>query len=67
MSNAQKVVDHLSEAARLLSFPAKNFEGDKNGFSNIIEQLVERSRCDPNADMICSMLYAAREAVEMKR
>lgn len=65
--NAEKVVEHLNEAARLLSFPANAYKKDKFGFSNLIEQLVDRARSGPNADMVCSMLYAARESVEMKQ
>ena len=62
MSNAQRALDHLSEAARLLAI-AK--DGPTN-FSNLIEAMVERAAGNDQADMVCSMLYAARESVEMR-
>lgn len=66
MSNAQSVLDHLNEAARLLALAKDNPE-----FSTIIEGIVARAQNSSSDELetniVCSMLYAAREAVEMKR
>jgi hypothetical protein len=56
MSQAQRLLDHLQEAAILI-------EADPNAFEDALEAIVERASTQKNPDIVCSMLYAASESL----
>ena len=60
----QQVLEHLRKAAQLLAELEENIPAKH--FSNAIESLVAVGQYGPQGNMVCSMLYAARESVEMQ-
>jgi hypothetical protein len=56
MNQPQRLIYLLQEAATLI-------EEDPDGFEDTLEDIVERVRTQKNADIVCSMLYAASESL----